>query len=163
MAAENSPFVGVLSLGIILTKQGPKLLDYNCCLDDPEAQVVLALLETDLVEIVSACIDGTLPQVTPTWRDQTALNVVMAVEGYPFEYTKGVEIFDIAQAEHERNVTVFHNGTKWKDGRLITDGGRVLSITSVDQTLGKARHNVYQAVDKITYNELICRRDIGRW
>ncbi|HXF60355.1 MAG TPA: phosphoribosylamine--glycine ligase [Caldilineaceae bacterium] len=161
MAATGTPYVGVLYAGLILTGQGPKVLEYNCRFGDPEAQVLLPLLETDLVELLLACSEGRLAEVELRWRAGAAVTVVMAARGYPGEYEVGVPITRIEEAE-ARGCLVFHAGTKWKDGRLVTNGGRVLSVTAVGPTLQSAVAQVYGGVRRIHFNGAHYRTDIGR-
>ncbi len=166
MAAEGSPYKGVLYAGIMLTEQGIKVLEFNCRFGDPETQVVVPLLENDIIDIFQACIDGTLPDSEPNWRKEAAVTIVMSAQGYPNEYTKGVEINGIDEAEALECI-VFQAGTKsadpgkYRDGRLLTNGGRVLAVTALGKRLGAARHLAYMGVNKIDFNESYFRRDIG--
>lgn len=161
MAAEGRPYRGVLYAGLMLTPTGPKVLEFNCRFGDPETQVILPLLESDLTEICQACIDGTLDQVEIVWQDRAALTVVMASGGYPGDYTVGVEISQIEVAE-ARGCLVFHAGTKVKDGRLLTDGGRVLAVTGVGDTLADAATQAYRGVTAVRFNDAFYRKDIGK-
>lgn len=160
MAAEGAPYVGVLYAGLMLTPQGPRVLEYNCRLGDPETQVLLPLLESDLVEVLSACIDGALDQVHLRWRKASAVTVVMASEGYPDEYRTGLEIFGINDAE-ATGCTVYQAGTRLKDGRLVTAGGRVLAVTATAPTVEHAARRAYIGVQRINFAGAHYRRDIG--
>jgi phosphoribosylamine--glycine ligase len=137
------------------------VLEYNCRFGDPEAQVILPLLDNDLVEILSACVDGSLGEVEPRWRPGAAVTVVMASRGYPEEYTTGVEITRIEEAEAS-GCTVFHAGTTIKADRLLTAGGRVLAVTALGSTLADATAQAYEGVRHIKFNEAHYRTDIGR-
>lgn len=161
MAAEGMPYVGVLYAGLMLTKAGPKVLEFNCRLGDPETQVILPLLESDLLDILEACVEGRLDTVTPVWRDAAAVTVVMAAPGYPEEYESGVEITHIDAAE-KLGCQVFQAGTKQKEARLLTAGGRVLAVTATGKTLGNARSQAYKGVRQIHFNNAHFRTDIGR-
>ena len=161
MAAEGMPYSGVLYAGLMLTRNGPMVLEYNCRFGDPEAQVILPLLESDLVEILDACIDGSLVGVDPLWRQDAAVTVVMASRGYPDKYTTGVEITRISQAEAS-GCFVFHAGTTIKADRLLTAGGRVLAVTALGDTLADAASHAYEGVGEIKFNEAYYRTDIAR-
>jgi len=161
MIAEGTPYVGVLYAGLMLTKQGPRVIEFNCRFGDPEAQVVIPLLENDMVDILLACVDGRLNEVTPQWRKSAGATVVLASGGYPSEYTKGIEIFGVDAAE-QSDCIVFQAGTKLKDGRLLTDGGRVLAVTALHDTLSKSVITAYAGLAKIDFANSIHRTDIGR-
>jgi phosphoribosylamine--glycine ligase len=161
MAAEGMPYVGVLYAGLMLTPQGPKVLEFNCRFGDPETQAILPLLESDLLDILLACVEGRLDQVKPRWRKGAAITVVMAAQGYPDEYESGVEITQLDEAER-LGCLVFQAGTKWKDGRLLTAGGRVLAVTAVGSRLFDARTHAYKGLAQVRYNNAHYRRDIGR-
>ena len=161
MAAEGMPYVGVLYIGLMLTKDGPKVIEYNCRFGDPETQVILPLLESDLVEILQACLAGRLNEVKPVWRDASAGTIVMAAAGYPGEYDTGVMITKIEEAE-QLGCLVFHAGTKLIHGRLVTAGGRVLAVTAVSKNLRDARSQAYRGVHTIHFNHAHYRKDIGR-
>ncbi|MEM7535699.1 MAG: phosphoribosylamine--glycine ligase [Chloroflexota bacterium] len=161
MTAEGHPYVGVLYAGLMLTADGPQLLEFNCRLGDPEAQVVLPLLETDLVDVINACIDGGLGDLHIQWQNQASATVIMASGGYPASYTKGYEITGIDQAE-STNCSVFQAGTKLDDGKLITDGGRVLAVTAIADELSDALKTAYHGVDQINFHNAIYRKDIGK-
>jgi phosphoribosylamine--glycine ligase len=161
MAAEGMPYVGVLYLGLMLTKQGPKVIEYNCRFGDPETQVILPLLESDLVEIVQACLAGRLSEVTPQWRSGAAVTVVMASAGYPLEYETGMQITNIEQAE-QLGCLVFHAGTRRIGDRLVSAGGRVLNVTAVGKNIADARSQAYKGVHTVHFNHAQYRRDIAR-
>lgn len=161
LAAEGIPYVGVLYAGLMLTEQGPKVLEYNCRFGDPETQVLLPLLASDLVEVMLACVEGRLAEVELAWRDEAAVTVVMAARGYPGESEAGVPITHIDAAE-ATGCLVFQAGTKWKDDRLLTNGGRVLAVTGVAASLPQAVRKAYAGVGVIHFNGAQYRRDIGR-
>ena len=161
MAAEGTPYVGVLYAGLMLTDQGPKVLEFNCRFGDPETQVLLPLLESDLMDVMVACVEGRLDEIEPSWRDEAAVTVVMAARGYPGEYEAGVPITHVDEAE-AAGCLVFHAGTKWKDDRLLTAGGRVLAVTGVGSDLPSAVRQAYAGVEVIHFNGAQYRKDIGR-
>lgn len=161
MAAEGRPFKGVLYFGLMMTKDGVKVIEYNCRFGDPETQVVLPRLKTDLVEIMQAVIDGCLDEVNIEWEDNAAVCVVMASGGYPVSYEKGHEISGIDDANATDGVIVFHAGTKLENGKYTNSGGRVLGVTAVDDDLDKAIKRAYEAVGKITWQDEFHRSDIG--
>jgi phosphoribosylamine--glycine ligase len=153
--------VGVLYAGLILTKEGPKLIEYNCRFGDPECQVLMMRLKDDLVTLLLACCDGTLDKVTARWFDEVALTVVLCARGYPGETQKGTEIRGLEGASAMEGVEIFHAGTAAKDGRIIATGGRVLNVTALGKTARQAQERAYAAVDRIDWPEGFCRRDIG--
>jgi phosphoribosylamine---glycine ligase len=161
MAAEGMPYVGVLYMGLMITQNGPKVIEYNCRFGDPETQVILPLLESDLLEILLACVEGRLPEVTPQWRKDAAVTVVMASAGYPVEYDTGVQITNIEEAE-QLGCLVFHAGTAQLGDRLITTGGRVLNVTAVGKSLTDARSHAYKGVHAIRFLNAEYRKDIAR-
>jgi phosphoribosylamine---glycine ligase len=162
LKAEGMPFKGFLFAGIMLTGEGPKLLEYNVRLGDPEAQTLLARLKSDLLPALIAARDGMLKSFDLRWRAEPAITVVMAAEGYPGEPRTGTMIEGLDAAAEVQGVTIFHAGTKRNAaGRLIADGGRVLNVTATGATLGEARDRAYRAVDLIRWPEGFCRRDIG--
>lgn len=160
LLAEGMRYVGVLYAGLMLTADGPKVLEFNCRFGDPETQVVIPLLESDLVEIMLACIEGRLADVEPVWSQMAGVTVVMAAPGYPREYPVGVEITGIERAEAIKCM-VFHAGTKYKEHRLLTDGGRVLNVTALGNSVRSATHRAYDGVARIHFNEAYYRKDIG--
>jgi phosphoribosylamine--glycine ligase len=162
MAAEEHPFKGVLYAGLMLTKDGPKLLEYNVRFGDPECQVLCVRLMSDLLPALIAAAEGVLSSFHLRWYDKAALTVVMAAKGYPDRYQKGSEIRGLEQAAALPEVTVFHAGTKrGADGRLLADGGRVLNVTATGKTIAEAKAHAYAAIDRIDWPEGFCRRDIG--
>ena len=161
LARFGSPFVGVLYAGLMFTESGPKVLEYNVRFGDPECQPLLTRLDSDLAEIMLACVEGRLDTVTPVWKPETSICVVMAAEGYPLSYQKGMPITGIEDAESLSGVHVFHAGTGMKDGKLVTSGGRVLGVTALGQDLAQAQKLAYKAVDKIHFDKKYFRRDIG--
>lgn len=161
MAAEGIPYKGVLYAGIMLTQTGPKVLEFNCRLGDPETQVILPLLKSDLLDLVQGAIDGTLEKVTPLWSKEAAVTVVMASRGYPEEYEPGFEITGIAEAE-KSGALVFHAGTKYVDARLVNSGGRVFTVTGCGGTLATAGTCAYNGVRRVHFTGAQYRRDIGQ-
>jgi phosphoribosylamine--glycine ligase len=161
MAAEGMPFKGVLYTGLMLTEKGPRVLEYNCRFGDPETQVVLPRLKTDIVDIMEACIDGTLEKMRIEWKDEKTVCVVLASGGYPGPYEKGKVIKGLSEAEAE-GALVFHAGTAEKNGKIITAGGRVLGVTALGDTEDKARQEAYNAISKISFEDMHYRKDIGK-
>ena len=160
MNAEGKPFSGCLFFGLMLTKHGPKVIEYNCRFGDPETQAVLPLLETDLLESMLAVDDGRLSEVPVRFRAGSACCVVLASEGYPGAYQTGYEI-SLGDAEQAENVFVYHAGTKLEHGKLVTSGGRVLGVTAVGADARAAQRAAYAAVERIHFTHAVCRRDIG--
>jgi len=161
MAAEGMPYKGVLYAGIMLTQAGPKVLEFNCRLGDPETQVILPLLKSDLLDLVQGALDGTLEKVTPLWSKEATVTVVMASRGYPEEYEPGFEITGIGEVE-KTGALVFHAGTKYVDERLVNSGGRVLSITGCGETLAVAGTCAYNGVRRVHFTGAQYRKDIGQ-
>jgi phosphoribosylamine--glycine ligase len=162
MATEGSPFKGVLFAGLMITKDGPKLIEFNCRFGDPECQVLMARLASDLLPALIAARDGTLDTVELRWRETPALCVVMAAKGYPGSYRKGTPIRGLEAAVALPDIAVFHAGTaKREGGRIEAIGGRVLGVTAIGATVAAAQKRAYQAVDKIVWPDGFCRRDIG--
>ena len=161
MNAEGRPFKGVLYFGLMMTEKGVKVIEYNCRFGDPETQVVLPRLKTDLVEIMEAVVDERLSDIEIEWADNAAVCVVMASGGYPVSYEKGHLISGIEDAEAMDNVTVFHAGTKRADDGFTNNGGRVLGVTAVDVNLDMAIKRAYEAVSKISWKDEFHRSDIG--
>ena len=160
MRAEGMPFSGVLYAGLMVTEDGPQLIEYNVRFGDPECQVLMMRLESDLLPILMASASGDLSAVMPVWRDQTALTVVMAAKGYPAAPQKGGAIAGIDWAE-ARDVKVFQAGTARKGEALVADGGRVLNVTAMAATAKEAAEIVYRGVDALDFPDGFCRRDIG--
>jgi len=157
--AEGRPFKGVIFFGLMLTPEGPKVLEYNARLGDPEVQSVFMLMENDLMEIIDAVIDETLDEVELEWKDGSAVCVVMASGGYPAAYETGKEITGLGDVDE--GVAVFHAGTKEQDGMLYTAGGRVLGVTAVGRDIEDARRKAYANVGKIKFDNAHYRKDIG--
>ena len=162
MNAEDRPFKGCLYFGLMLTNDGPKVVEYNCRFGDPETQVVLPLLKSDLFTIMKACHDETLEDVKIEWSDEHCACVIEASGGYPVEYKKGYEIHGLDGNGQHEGVYVYHAGTKLENGKYYTNGGRVLGITAKGATLNDALKTAYAAVDEIGFEKMHCRRDIGR-
>ncbi|MCW0232853.1 MAG: phosphoribosylamine--glycine ligase [Ferrovibrio sp.] len=162
MIAEGTPFKGVLFAGLMLTKDGPKLLEYNTRFGDPECQTLMLRLKSDLLPALMASRDGVLKDFDLRWRDEAALCVVMAAEGYPGEPRKDTLIEGLDAAAAETDTVVFHAGTKaGPDGAILANGGRVLGVCGLGKTIGVAQARAYAAVDKIRWPHGFCRRDIG--
>ncbi|QFT76433.1 Phosphoribosylamine--glycine ligase [Erythrobacter sp. THAF29] len=159
MRAEGIPYSGVLYAGLMLTTDGPKLIEYNCRFGDPECQVLMMRLESDLAQIMLACAKGELAGVEGAFSDKTALTVVMAAKGYPGTPEKGGAI-DLGDAE-AGGAKVFHAGTAIKDGQLVANGGRVLNVTAMGANVTEAQAAAYEAVERIGFASGFCRRDIG--
>ncbi|MEN6356619.1 MAG: phosphoribosylamine--glycine ligase [Armatimonadota bacterium] len=155
-------YTGVLYVGLALTSKGPKVVEFNCRFGDPETQVVLPLLQTDLVEIMLATALGRLDSIDVNWYNKKALCVVMASGGYPGSYEKGKVITGVGEAESNEGVIVFHAGTESKDGKTVTSGGRVLGVTAVAESFENCISKAYAAVDKIHFDRAHFRHDIGR-
>lgn len=162
MEQEGCPFKGCLYFGLMLTKDGPKVIEYNSRFGDPEAQVVLPRLKTDLVDIVNAVIDGTLDRLQIQWSEQACACVVLASGGYPGSYEKGKPITGLDEQGQLEGVTVYHAGTALQDGRLVTAGGRMLGVTATGDTLEQALDKAYAAVENIHFDGMQYRHDIGR-
>uniref|UniRef100_A0A8C6X4E5 Trifunctional purine biosynthetic protein adenosine-3 n=1 Tax=Naja naja TaxID=35670 RepID=A0A8C6X4E5_NAJNA len=161
MRKEGIPYIGVLYAGLMLTKDGPKVLEFNCRFGDPECQVILPLLKSDLYEVMQATIDKKLSNCIPVWfEDRAAVTVVMASEGYPGNYAKGLEITGFSQAK-EQGLEVFHAGTTLKDGKVVTSGGRVLTVTAIKKDLTSALEHANKGVEIIRFKGAIYRKDIG--
>ena len=161
MKKRGTPYRGVLFAGLMITKDGPKLIEYNCRFGDPETQVLMTRLKSDLLTALIAARDGVLNSIDLRWSEDFALTVAMATKGYPGDYTKGSEIRGLDTAANTPGVEIFHAGTENRDGKIIATGGRVLNVTATGQNLVEARYRAYQAVDLIDWPEGFCRRDIG--
>lgn len=162
MAAQGTPYVGVLYGGLMLTSDGPKVLEFNCRFGDPETQVILPLLETDLLEILLACVEGRLDQVDVRWRPGACAMVVLASPGYPGTYPGGLPISGLDDLAAHDEVIVFHAGTARQDGRLVTAGGRVLGVSALGANLSTALSRVYAGVGRVHFEGMHYRHDIGR-
>ena len=161
MAAEGRPYAGVLFVGLMITGRGPQVLEFNCRFGDPECQVLCRRLKSDLLAALVAATDGVLDKFDLRWRDDTALAVVMAANGYPGAYAKGGEIANLKLAGELPGITIFHAATQVQGGRVTANGGRVLAVTALGEDVQEARDRAYQAVDVIDWPGGFCRRDIG--
>ena len=162
MAAEGRPFVGIIFFGLMLTAEGPKVLEYNARFGDPEAQVVLPRMKNDIIEVMEACVNGKLDQVDLEFEDNAAVCVVLASEGYPVKYEKGIPMYGFENFKDKDGYYCFHAGTKFQDGQIVTNGGRVLGITAKGKTLKEARKNAYAATEWIQFANKYMRHDIGK-
>ena len=164
MKAEGRPFKGVIFFGLMLTPEGPKVLEYNARFGDPEAQVVLPRLENDIVDVFEACIDGTLDKVDLKFdNDRATVCVILASDGYPVEYKKGFPIEGLEKFKGKDDYYVFHSGTKFNDkGQIVTNGGRVLGVTATGKDLKEARKKAYEATEWVSVENKYMRHDIGR-
>ena len=164
MKAEGRPFKGVIFFGLMLTPDGPKVLEYNARFGDPEAQVVLPRLENDIVDVFEACIDGTLDQVDLKFdNDRATVCVILASDGYPVEYKKGFPIEGLEKFKGKDDYYVFHSGTKFNEnGQIVTNGGRVLGVTATGKDLKEARKKAYEATEWVSFENKYMRHDIGR-
>jgi len=161
MKAKGMPFKGVLFAGLMITDRGPKLIEYNVRFGDPECQVLMLRMMSDLVPALLASADGQLKNFDLRWFPDSALTVVMATKGYPGDYTKGTRIEGLDEAAKIEGVEIFHAGTMSKDGRVLANGGRVLNVCASGTTVAEAQRRAYEAVDRINWPEGFCRRDIG--
>jgi phosphoribosylamine--glycine ligase len=161
MCALGTPYVGVLYAGLMITDQGPRVLEFNCRFGDPEAQVILPLLQTDLLDVIEACMDGRLTQVGVRWQDASAACIVLASGGYPDHYDKGKTVVGIEEAAGMDHVLVFHAGTRREGQLVVTSGGRVLGVAAVGPTLASTLHRAYTAVEHVSFEGMHYRRDIG--
>lgn len=163
MRAEGREFKGIIFFGLMLTEDGPKVLEYNARFGDPEAQVVLPRMKTDIVDVMEACIDGTLDQVNLEFEDNAAVCVVLASDGYPVSYEKGIPITGFENFKDKEGYYCFHAGTKKNEkGEIVTNGGRVLGITAKGADLKEARKNAYEATEWISFANKYMRHDIGK-
>ena len=162
MKAEGRPFKGIIFFGLMLTEDGPKVLEYNARFGDPETQVVLPRMKNDIVDVFEACVDGTLHQVDLQFEDNAAVCVVLASDGYPEHYEKGFPIYGLETFQGKDGYYVFHAGTKLENGQFVTNGGRVLGVTAKGETLRQARANAYAATEWITFDNKYMRHDIGK-
>lgn len=162
MAAEGREFKGIIFFGLMLTQDGPKVLEYNARFGDPETQVVLPRMKTDIVDAFNACIDGTLDQIDLQFEDTAAVCVVLASDGYPVSYRKGFAIKGLEHFKEKDGYYVFHAGTAKTEQGIVTNGGRVLGVTAKGKDLRDARKNAYEAVDWISFENKYYRHDIGK-
>jgi phosphoribosylamine--glycine ligase len=163
MAKEGREFKGVIFFGLMLTPKGPKVLEYNARFGDPEAQVVLTRLKSDIIDIFEACIDGTLDKTPVEFGDDAAVCVILASDGYPLEYKKGFEIKGLEAFKGKEDYFCFHAGSKFnEEGKIVTNGGRVLGVTATASTLKEARKKAYEATEWVTFENKYMRTDIGK-
>ena len=162
MAAEGRTFKGIIFFGLMLTEDGPKVLEYNARFGDPETQVVLPRMKNDIVDVFEACIDGTLDQIDLQFEDNAAVCVVLASDGYPEHYEKGYKITGFENFDGKDGYYVFHAGTKLTDEGIVTNGGRVLGVTAKGKDLKEARKNAYEATNWIDFSNKYMRHDIGK-
>lgn len=162
MKAEGRPFTGIIFFGLMITDEGPKVLEYNARFGDPEAQVVLPRMKNDIIDVFEACIDGRLDEIELEFEDNAAVCVVLASDGYPVKYEKGFEIRGLEKFEDMEGCYVFHAGTALKDGKIVTNGGRVLGVTAKGANLKEARANAYSATELIEFDNKYMRTDIGK-
>ena len=162
MAAEGREFKGIIFFGLMLTEEGPKVLEYNARFGDPEAQVVLPRMKNDMIEVVEACIDGTLDKIELMFEDNAAVCVVLASDGYPEKYEKGFLIHGLEKFKDKDGYYVFHAGSKLTDEGIVTNGGRVLGVTAKGADLKAARANAYEAAKWIDFENKYMRSDIGK-
>lgn len=162
MAAQGRPFTGILFTGLMLTEDGPKVLEYNARFGDPEAQVVLPRMKNDIIDVMEACIDGKLSEITLEFEDNAAVCVVLASDGYPEKYEKGFEITGLDTFKEKDGYYVFHAGTKFDGDKIVTNGGRVLGVVAKGSDLKEARKNAYGAADWVDFANKYKRNDIGK-
>ena len=162
MAAEGRPFVGVIFFGLMLTEDGPKVLEYNARFGDPEAQVVLPRMKNDMLEVMQACVEGRLDEIQIAFEDNAAVCVVLASDGYPVAYEKGCPIEGLERFEKTQDYYCFHAGTALKDGKIVTNGGRVLGVTAKGADLKEARRKAYEAAEWVRFANKYMRHDIGK-
>ncbi|MBR6223914.1 MAG: phosphoribosylamine--glycine ligase [Lachnospiraceae bacterium] len=162
MKAEGRPFVGVLFTGLMITEEGTKVLEFNARFGDPEAQVVLPRMKNDIIDVMEACIDGKLADIDLQFEDNAAVCVVLASDGYPVKYDKGFEITGLETFKEHEGYYCFHAGTKLSDGKVLTNGGRVLGVTAKGEDLKTARANAYKATEWVSFDNKYMRHDIGR-
>jgi len=162
MKAMGAPYKGVLYAGLMMTAQGPKLIEYNVRFGDPECQVMMLRLMSDLLPALMASRDGVLKNFDLRWYPDVALTVVMAAKGYPGSYAKGSVIAGLEDAAQVEGVEIFHAGTRAQDGKILANGGRVLNVSALGKTVAEAQERAYASVDRIKWPEGFCRRDIGK-
>ncbi len=162
MIKEDRPFVGIIYFGLMYTKNGMKVIEYNARFGDPETQVILPRLKTDLLQIMLACTNGTLDKLNIEWYDNAAVCVILASGGYPISYDKGYEISGLEEVSKKKDTIVFHSGTAKKDEKVVTSGGRVLGITGIGNTIDEAIKTAYESVELVDFNKKHFRTDIGK-
>jgi len=162
MAEEGAPYKGILYAGLMITDEGPQVIEFNCRFGDPETQVVLPRLKNDIVEVMEACIAGRLDQIKLEWEEKAAVCVVLAADGYPGKYSKGDEITGLKDANALEDTVVFHAGTAKIEEKVVTAGGRVLGVTAMGENIKTAIKNAYNAAEVIDFKGKYCRSDIGK-
>ena len=162
MKSEGRPFKGIIFFGLMLTEEGPKVLEYNARFGDPEAQVVLPRMKNDIIDVFEACVDGTLDQIDLQFEDNAAVCVVLASDGYPEKYDKGFEIKGLENFKDKEGYYVFHAGTMFDGDKIVTNGGRVLGVTAKGSNLKEARANAYEATKLVEFDNKYMRNDIGK-
>ena len=162
MRKEGTPFEGILYPSLMLTKDGPKIIEFNARFGDPEAQTYMRLLDTDLLDIIEACVDKKLNKTKIKWKNSFACNIALASGGYPGNYIKGKIISGIEEVKLQKDIIIFHANTKVEGEKLVTSGGRVLGISSVGDTLVEALAKAYKAIEKISFEGMQYRKDIGK-
>lgn len=162
MKSEGREFKGIIFFGLMITENGPRVLEYNARFGDPETQVVLPRMKNDIVDVFEACIDGTLDDIDLEFEDNAAVCVVLASDGYPEKYDKGFEIRGLENFEGKEDYFVFHAGSALKDGKIVTNGGRVLGVTATGKDLKEARAKAYDATDWVDFDNKYMRHDIGK-
>lgn len=162
MKAEGRDFVGIMFCGLMLTEDGPKVLEYNARFGDPEAQVVLPRMKNDIIDVMEACVDGKLDTIDLQFEDNAAVCVILASEGYPEHYEKGKKIEGLEKFKEKEDYFVFHSGTRKEGDDILTNGGRVLGVTAIGQNLKEARKNAYEATEWISFENKYMRHDIGK-
>jgi phosphoribosylamine--glycine ligase len=162
LAKQGEPYTGVLYAGLMMTADGPKVVEFNCRFGDPETQALLPRLKTDLAPVLMACCDGTLDRHTLEWDESFCVSVALVSGGYPGDYEKGAVIEGITAAEEGGGAVVFHAGTKLADGKIVTNGGRVLNVTCSAPSIVTAIENAYAAVKKVRFDHMYFRSDIGQ-
>ena len=161
-ADRGRPFKGVIFFGLMLTPDGPRVLEYNARFGDPEAQVVLPRMKNDIIEVMEACVEGTLDQIDLEFEDNAAVCVVLASDGYPVSYEKGFVIKGLEKFDEAEGYYCFHAGTKQTEEGIVTNGGRVLGVTAKGKDLKEARANAYAATEWVTFDNKYMRHDIGK-
>lgn len=162
MAKEGRPYVGVIFFGLMLTDDGPRVLEYNARFGDPEAQVVLPRMKNDILEVMEACVEGRLDTIDLQFEENAAVCVVLASDGYPVSYEKGYPITGLEAFDHKEDYACFHAGTAYKDGQIVTNGGRVLGVTAKGADLKTAREKAYEATEWVKFENKYMRHDIGK-
>jgi phosphoribosylamine--glycine ligase len=163
MLREGIDYKGILYAGLMITSNGPKVLEFNCRFGDPETQPLMMRLKSDLLEVMLAVAEGKLDQVELKWDERPALCVVATSKGYPGSYPKGLPISGLAEADAMPDVKVFHSGTRFEGSKVVTDGGRVLSVTALGKTVADAQRRAYEAISRVHFEGMHYRKDIGRW